>query len=56
MADNYLEKQYEQYEARKAAWEKNRKYVKKKSSTNSKAEQEVTTEKTTPADGETTKK
>lgn len=26
MADNYIEKQYEQYEARKAAWEKSRKY------------------------------
>ena len=23
MADNYIERQYEQYEARKAAWEKN---------------------------------
>lgn len=30
MADNYLEKQYEQYQARKAAWEKERKYGKKK--------------------------
>ncbi len=30
MADNYLEKQYEEYEARKAAWEKARKYGKKK--------------------------
>jgi len=30
MADNYLEKQYEAYEARKAAWEKERKYGKKK--------------------------
>ncbi len=30
MADNYLEKQYEQYEARKAAWEKARKHVPKK--------------------------
>lgn len=29
MADNYLEKQYEAYEARKAAWEKERKYGKK---------------------------
>lgn len=25
MADNYLERQYERYEARKAAWEKARK-------------------------------
>lgn len=26
MADNYLEKQYEDYLARKAAWEKKRKF------------------------------
>lgn len=32
MADNYLEKQYEQYLARKAAWEKQKKTGKKKSS------------------------
>lgn len=32
MADNYLEKQYEAYEARKAAWEKKRKYGTKHSS------------------------
>ncbi len=31
MADNYLEKQYEQYAARKAAWEKARKKGKKTS-------------------------
>ena len=31
MADNYLEKQYEAYQARKAAWEKERKYGKKSS-------------------------
>ena len=30
MADNYLEKQYEQYQARKEAWERERKYGKKK--------------------------
>lgn len=30
MADNYIERQYEQYEARKAAWEKSRKMGKKK--------------------------
>lgn len=30
MADNYLEKQRDAYEARKAAWEKERKYGKKK--------------------------
>lgn len=34
MADNYIEKQYEQYEARKAAWEKARKYGKPTSTTN----------------------
>lgn len=32
MADNYIEKQYEQYEAKKAAWEKARKQGKKKAS------------------------
>lgn len=32
MADNYLEKQMEQYQARKAAWEKERKYGKRKTS------------------------
>ena len=26
MADNYIERQYEQYQARKAAWEKSRKH------------------------------
>ena len=30
MADNYIEKQYEAYEARKAAWEKGNKYRRKK--------------------------
>lgn len=30
MADNYLEKQMEQYQARKAAWERERKFGKKK--------------------------
>lgn len=30
MADNYLEKQMEQYQARKAAWEQKQKYTKKK--------------------------
>lgn len=41
MADNYIEKQYEQYQARKAAWEKERKYGKKKikSTTPSKPQQ-----------------
>ena len=36
MADNYLEKQYEQYEARKAAWEKLKKSGKKKANPSSK--------------------
>lgn len=34
MADNYLEKQYEDYEARKIAWEKACKYGVKKKKTN----------------------
>lgn len=45
MADNYIERQYEQYEARKAAWEKARKYGKKKTNIThaSKTEQAVLT-------------
>lgn len=35
MADNYLEKQMDQYLARKAAWEKERKYGKKKTTVSS---------------------
>lgn len=34
MADNYLGKQYEDYEARKAAWEKAKKGGKTRSSSN----------------------
>lgn len=45
MADNYIEKQHEQYEARKAAWEKARKYGKKKTSTVSKPQPDISTEK-----------
>ncbi|MGL5317202.1 MAG: hypothetical protein ACRC9Q_00655 [Bacteroidales bacterium] len=30
MADNYLEKQYQDYEARRAAWEKEKKFGKVK--------------------------
>lgn len=30
MADNYLEKQYESYQARKAAWEREKKLGKKR--------------------------
>lgn len=48
MADNYIEKQYEQYEARKAAWEKARKYGKKKTSTVSKSKPEISTENNFP--------
>lgn len=44
MADNYIEKQYEQYEARKAAWEKARKYGKKKTSTASKSKADISAE------------
>lgn len=33
MADNYLERQREQYEARKAAWEKAKKIRKEKNKT-----------------------
>lgn len=46
MADNYLERQREQYEARKAAWLKMKKYGKKKSATTHtvKSEQAVETE------------
>lgn len=50
MADNYLEKQYEEYAARKAAWEKERKYGKvksiaKQSKTEKPTENEPKTEK-----------
>lgn len=37
MADNYLENQYEAYRARKAAWEKENKYKRKKPTAQSKA-------------------
>ena len=33
MADNYIERQQEQYEARKAAWKQAQKYGKKKPTT-----------------------
>lgn len=36
MADNYLEKQREQYEARKAAWLQAQKYGKKKTTNHTK--------------------
>lgn len=44
MADNYIEKQYEEYQARKAAWERERKLGKKKSTTSyvNKLEREMT--------------
>lgn len=50
MADNYLENQYAQYEARKAAWEKERKLgvIKKQSApskqSNSKSEEKPLTQ------------
>lgn len=40
MADNYLERQMEQYRARKAAWERERKYGKKKASSTPKKMQQ----------------
>ncbi len=40
MADNYLENQYEQYQARKAAWEKANKFGKKKTTTANQAKPE----------------
>lgn len=46
MADNYIEKQYEQYQARKAAWEQARKYGKKKMATLSKQTPETTPQPT----------
>ncbi len=54
MADNYLENQYEQYQARKAAWERERKYGKKKKSVHPRPlpqhnEEEVVLRKTTTA-------
>lgn len=48
MADNYIEKQYEQYEARKAAWEKARKYGKRNKSIVPKTKSEPSTEKNIP--------
>ena len=47
MADNYIERQYEQYEARKAAWEKARKYGKKKTSITHSAKTEQAAQTTT---------
>ncbi len=43
MADNYIEKQYEEYQARKAAWERERKLGKKKNTTSyvNKSEREM---------------
>lgn len=51
MADNYLERQYEQYEARKAAWEKSRRQGKKKAASPRKPQPKPTAEDTdgTPA-------
>ena len=41
MADNYIERQQEQYEARKAAWKQAQKYGKKKTTTSSQVKTEV---------------
>lgn len=49
MADNYLEKQYETYAARKAAWERERKYGKKRSVKPSKSEEKLKEESSAPA-------
>lgn len=38
MADNYIERQQEQYEARKAAWKQAQKYGKKKTGNNASGE------------------
>ncbi len=51
MADNYIEKQYEKYEARKAAWERERKLGKKKPHTASLSGQDSKDTKEIPADG-----
>lgn len=48
MADNYIERQYEQYEARKAAWEKARKYGKKKTGMTAKSKPETGEQVTLP--------
>lgn len=48
MADNYIERQYEQYEARKAAWEKARKYGKKKTGMTAKSKPETGEQSDTP--------
>lgn len=44
MADNYIEKQQEQYEARKAAWQQAQKYGKKKTTTTNQVKSTPTTE------------
>lgn len=41
MADNYIERQQEQYEARKAAWKQAQKYGKKKTTTSSQVKTEA---------------
>lgn len=46
MADNYIEKQYEEYEARKAAWEKNRRQgIKSPAASPQRKAEQVTQEK-----------
>ena len=50
MADNYIERQQEQYEARKAAWKQAQKYGKKKSTTVHPAESALCTPMTSKSD------
>lgn len=50
MADNYIERQQEQYEARKAAWKQAQKYGKKKSTTVHSAESASCTPMTSKSD------
>ncbi len=50
MADNYIERQQEQYEARKAAWKQAQKYGKKKSTTVHPAESASCTPMTSKSD------
>ena len=51
MADNYIERQQEQYEARKAAWKQAQKYGKKKLTAVRPAESESPTPMASKSDG-----
>lgn len=52
MADNYLERQREQYESRKAAWERAKKLGKKKATTKTRLTPVQKTESNYPKDVE----